>query len=63
LDKVNKNDYIMLIGEVKARVGNNTVTNIVGTNGELTLNKKGKKLIDFCTLNNLKIMNTFSKHK
>jgi hypothetical protein len=24
LDKVNTNDYIMLIGEVKARVGNNS---------------------------------------
>ena len=53
----------MLIGDMNARVGNNRVANIVGTNGEATLNSNGRKLIDFCTFNNLKIMNTFFKHK
>jgi adenine-specific DNA methylase len=37
LDKVNKNGYIMLIWNMKAKVGNNKVTNIVDTNGEVTL--------------------------
>jgi len=60
---VNKNDYIMLIGDMNARVGNNRVANIVGTNGEATLNSNGRKLIDFCTFNNLKIMNTFLNTK
>jgi hypothetical protein len=46
-----------------ARVGNNRVGNIVDTNGEFTLNSNGRKLRDFCTFNNLKIMNTFLKHK
>jgi len=63
LDKVNKNDYIMLIGDMNARVGNNRVANIVGTNGEATLNNNSRKLIDFCTFNNLKITNMFFKHK
>ena len=63
LDKVNKNDYMMLIGDMNARVGNNRVANIVGTDGEATLNSNSRKLIDFCTFNNLKIMNTFFKHK
>jgi len=58
LDKVNKNDYMMLTG-----VGNKRVSNRVGTNGEATLNSNGRKLTDFCTCNNLKIMNTFFKHK
>jgi len=40
-----------------------SVGNVVGTNGEATLNSSGRKLIDFCTFNNLKIMNTFFKHK
>ena len=48
---------------MNARVGNNRVANIVGTNGEATLNSNGRKLIDFCTFNNLKIINTFFKHK
>ena len=48
---------------MNARVGNNRVANIVGTTGEATLNSNGRKLIDFCTFNNLKIINTFFKHK
>jgi len=36
LDIVNKNDYIMLIGDRNGRIGNNGVANIVGTNGEAT---------------------------
>jgi len=35
------------------------VTNIVGTNRKAALNNNGKKMIDFCTFNNLKIMNIF----
>jgi len=60
---VNKNDYIMLIGDMNARVGNNRVANILGMNGEATLNNSSRKLIHFCTFNNLKIMNTFFKGK
>jgi len=53
----------MLIGDMNARVGNNRMIDIVGTNGEATLNNNGRKLIDFCTFNNLKIMITFFKYK
>jgi len=53
----------MLIGDMNAKVGNNKVVNIVGTNGEATLNSNGRKLRDFCTFNNLKIMNTFLNTK
>jgi exonuclease III len=37
LDKVNKKDYIMLIGDMNATVRNNIVSNMVGTNGEAIL--------------------------
>ena len=37
LDQVNKYYYIMLIRNMNASVGNNKVTNTVGTNGEATL--------------------------
>ena len=53
----------MLIVDMNVRVGNSRVANIVGTNGEATLNSKFRRLIDFCTFNNLKIMNTFFKQK
>ena len=35
----------------------------MGTNRKAALNNNSKKLTDFCTFNNLKIMNTFFKHK
>jgi len=60
---MSKNDYIMLIGDINTRAGNNKVTNIVGTSGEATLKNNGKTWLDFCTYNNLKILNTFFKHK
>jgi len=53
----------MLIGDMNARFKNNRVSNIVGTNGEATLKNNSRKLIDFCTFNNLKIMNTFLSTK
>jgi hypothetical protein len=53
----------MLIGDINASVGNNSVTNLVGTNGEVTLNKNGKRITDFYTFNNLKIINTFLSTK
>jgi len=62
LDKVTENDNIILRGDINARVGNNEVTNIVRTSGEATLNNNSKKSLDFCTYN-LKIFNTFFKHK
>jgi hypothetical protein len=41
---VNKNDYIILIGDMNSRVGNNKITIIAGINGEGSLNNNGKKL-------------------
>jgi hypothetical protein len=42
LDKVNKNDYTILIGNMNALVENNKITNIVGTNGEASSYKNDK---------------------
>jgi len=53
----------MLMGDTNARVGNIRLADIVGTNGEATLNSNDRKLIDFCTFNNLKTINTFFKDK
>ena len=44
---MSKNDYIMLRGDINTRVGNNKVTNIVGTSREATLNNNGKKMVRF----------------
>jgi hypothetical protein len=63
VNNINKNYYLMILGDLNARVGKTRISNRVGTNGEATINSNGKKLTDFCTFNSLKVMNTLSKHK
>lgn len=43
VDKVNKIEYIMSIGGMDARAGNNKGTNIMDTNGQAASNNNGKK--------------------
>jgi hypothetical protein len=63
LEKTNKQDYLLLMGDLNARIGITKIMKIVGRNGEPTVNNNGKKLRDFCTFNNMRIMNSFLKHK
>jgi hypothetical protein len=53
VDKVNKNDYIILAGNFNARVGNTAIQGVVGTMGEPVLNTNGQNLIDFASYNEL----------
>ena len=59
INKSNKNDYLLLLGDLNGRVGKVPVHNIVGTEGETTLNNNGKRLIEFSVNNELRITNTF----
>ena len=61
-DKCNKNDYIIIGGDLNARIGNRKMRNLIGIYGEQTLNHNGEKLREFCGFNNLRIMNSFFKH-
>jgi hypothetical protein len=62
-NKVNKNDYVILAGDLNATVGNKSINKNIDTFGEQTVNKNGMRLIDFAVYNNLRIMNTFFNHK
>jgi hypothetical protein len=62
-NKTNKNVYILLSGDLNARIGNAEVQNIVGNFGEPITNTNGLKLRGFATYNNMEIMNSFYKHK
>jgi len=42
-DKINKNDYILLMGDLNARNANQKLGKIIGTNGEPTINSSGNK--------------------
>jgi hypothetical protein len=63
LDKINKSDFIAIMGDFNARAGNIKIHNNIGPNGENTCNRNGKKLIDFAIYNNMKITNTWFQHK
>ena len=63
IDKISKNDYIVIAGDYNAKVGNTPIEEIVDTNGEITTNSNGHKLKEFASINELKITNTFFRHK
>ena len=63
IDKISKNDYIFFAEDYNARVGNNRTDGILGKNGEITTNSNGHKVKDFASVNELKITNTFFRHK
>jgi len=59
IDKISKNDYIVVAGDYNARVRNIPIDGILGTNCEITTNSNGHKLKEFASVNELKITNTF----
>jgi hypothetical protein len=48
---INKTDFIIITGDMNARVGKTPVPNILGCYGEPILNNNGRKLIEFTTYN------------
>jgi len=63
IDKINENYYITVAGNYNARVGKIPIDGILGINGEITINNNGHKLKEFASVNELKITNTFFRHK
>jgi hypothetical protein len=63
VDKISKNDYIVVAGDYNARVVKIPIDGILGAIGEVTINNNGHKLKEFASVNELKITNTFFRHK
>jgi exonuclease III len=64
--KVPKGDMLLIVGDFNARVGrqdNQGTGNVIGAHTVDDTNENGKRLIDFCNLNNLIVTNTFFQHK
>ncbi|CAF2121924.1 unnamed protein product [Rotaria magnacalcarata] len=66
VDKVPKGDMLMIVGDFNARVGKQDSQepgNAIGPYTVDSTNENGKRLIDFCNINNLIVANTFFQHK
>ncbi|CAF3356026.1 unnamed protein product [Rotaria sp. Silwood2] len=65
MESVSKTDYLLLIEDFNAHVGNDSQTwnGVIGQNGDTDLNQQGRQLLDFRANGSLSIMNTFFQHK
>lgn len=61
----NYHNNIIVLGDFNSRVGrkDNTTTDVIGKYGEEKRNNNGKRMLQYCTLNNLIITNTFYQHR
>ena len=60
---INKSHYIVKIGNLNVRVGNEPIDNVTGNQGELMVNDNGRALQHYCTINNLKVTNIFFRKR
>ncbi|XP_056647281.1 uncharacterized protein LOC130451947 [Diorhabda sublineata] len=63
MDKIPKQDEIMILKDFIGRIGNEVISEIKNRFNEETLNSNGEQLIQFCAHNELRINNTFYPHK
>lgn len=63
IEKIPQRKEIILMGDMKARVGCQDASSVVGKFGERELNDNGGRLIEICEQFSLKITNTFFQHR
>ena len=65
LNRVDKNDIVLIQGDWNAKVGQDheTWNETIGKYSYGNSNERGVRLLEFCTINRLCISNTFFKHK
>lgn len=58
-----RTDYVIVAGDLNARVGSTPIPGVVGCFGEDVINRNGQELRQFASFNKLKITNTFFRKK
>jgi exonuclease III len=64
-NSIPRSDMIILLGDWNAEIGRDRTgwENVRGYYGTNTLNDNGTRMLQFCALNNLRVTNSFFKHK
>ena len=63
VDKYIKSDFLIIVGDMNARIGQQPIPKIIGSFGEPHLNSNGMELREFVTFNELKVTNIFFRKK
>jgi len=63
VDKCNRSDSVIISGDLNARVGNQPITNVVGTFREECVNRNGQTLREFSSFIDFKIAKIKKKEK
>ena len=58
-DMYNNMDHVVIAGDLNAKVGNQTIENVIGPSGEPSINRNGIRLREIANANKLKVTNTF----
>ena len=56
------NEFLLVMGDFNAKVGMETMEDVVGKFGIGNRNERGDRLIEFCQINNLTISNAWFQH-
>lgn len=59
LDNIDKSDYLIIAGDLNARIGVKTIDNLIEPRCEIEIIKNGVCLWEFCAYNKLRVTNTF----
>ena len=63
MDKIPKQENIILGGDFNGRIGNQPIQKCIGTYGEQVTHHNAAALRDFCVFNKFKLINSFYGHK
>jgi exonuclease III len=63
LDTLPKNDHKIIMGDFNGHIGDAVIPGIKQKFNDPAINDSGEDMIDFCTLNELRINNTYFDHK